>query len=378
MGDLFKISKGKKCEGSEQSQLRYIQIDDLRNDNNLKVAALDSKNVLCDEEDILIAWDGANAGTVGYGLKGAIGSTLAKLVPITNKVFTPYAGRFLQSKFKYLRDNCTGATIPHISKPSLINIQIPLPPLAEQQKIAAILDAADSLRQKDQQLIDHYTTLSQSLFLEMFGDPVTNPMGWELERFDSLVSRGCPLTYGIVQPGDEYAGGVAIVRPVDLKSRYIKKSTLKRIDPEISDKFQRTVLKGGELLLSVRGSVGVVSIALPELSGANVTRGIVPIWMDTNKISTDFTFNLIQTTGVQRKIKALAKGATLIQINLKDLREMEMINPPIALQNQFAERIKVIEAQKQQARASLKHSEALFNSLLQRAFSGELTSSEAD
>ena len=74
----------------------------------------------------------------------------------------------------------------------LKTLKIPLPPLAEQQKIAAILDAADSLRQKDQQLVERYTALSQSLFLEMFGDPVTNPMGWENHEFSYIgnLDRG--------------------------------------------------------------------------------------------------------------------------------------------------------------------------------------------
>ena len=70
------------------------------------------------------------------------------------------------------------ATISNLSLGQIKKLKIPLPPLAEQQNIAAILDAADQLRQKDQQLIDHYTQLSHSLFLQMFGDPVTNPMGF--------------------------------------------------------------------------------------------------------------------------------------------------------------------------------------------------------
>jgi len=138
--DAFKLSKGRKAElSTNDNGLRYIQIEDLRNDDTMKYAVPDSKNVLCQSNDILIAWDGANAGTVGYGLSGVIGSTLAKLSLKNNKVHIPYAGKFLQSKFKYLRDNCTGATIPHISRASLENLQIPLPPLPVQQKIAAIL-----------------------------------------------------------------------------------------------------------------------------------------------------------------------------------------------------------------------------------------------
>ncbi|KAF3980685.1 MAG: hypothetical protein HFP76_00845, partial [Methylococcales symbiont of Iophon sp. n. MRB-2018] len=80
----------------------------------------------------------------------------------------------------------TGTTRKRITRKNLKKLKIPLPPLAEQQKIAAILDAADSLRQKDQQLIALYTALSQSLFLEMFGDPVTNPMGWDKVHLNKL------------------------------------------------------------------------------------------------------------------------------------------------------------------------------------------------
>lgn len=114
--NAFKIVKGRKSiESTAGKGLRYIQIDDLRNNNQLKYAEENSSNILCEERDILIAWDGANAGTIGYGLEGAIGSTIAKLTPKTDDIHSPFAGRFLQSKFKFLRNKCTGATIPHIS-----------------------------------------------------------------------------------------------------------------------------------------------------------------------------------------------------------------------------------------------------------------------
>jgi len=81
---------------------------------------------------------------------------------------------------------------------------------------------------------------------------------------------------------------------------------------------------------------------------------------------------LYNTMEIQREIKSLAKGATLIQINLKDLREIKIIKPPIELQNQFAERVHLIETQKQQAQEALVKSELLFQGLLQQAYNGEL------
>ena len=201
--DLFKIKKGKKATESK-SGTRYLQIKDLRNDDELKYAVPSEKNVICRIDDVLIAWDGANAGTVGYNLEGVLGSTLAKLTPLNNDINSVYAGRFLQSKFNYLRSNCTGATIPHISRPTLENLNIPLPPLPTQQKIAAILDEADKLRQLNKELIAKYDALTQSLFLDMFGDPVSNPKGWEKKPMKGLMKivRG-----GSPRPIDKFLGG---------------------------------------------------------------------------------------------------------------------------------------------------------------------------
>jgi len=102
----------------------------------------------------------------------------------------------------------TGANYPAISDKIIKQSKIPLPPLPEQQKIASILDAADNLRQKDQQLIEKYNALSQSLFLEMFGDPVSNPMGWDKKNLQDLVKSviDCPHT----TPNWTSSGKVAI------------------------------------------------------------------------------------------------------------------------------------------------------------------------
>jgi type I restriction enzyme S subunit len=291
-----------------------------------------------------------------------------KAIICHSSLYSKFLFYLLKSKSVYFESVSSGATVQGIKINHILDIQIPLPPLATQQKIAAILDAADAYRQLTKTLIAKYDQLAQSLFLDMFGDPVRNEKGWEKVKFEELVSENCPLTYGIVQPGEETENGVPCVRPVDLTTQYVNIETLKRIDPKISSQFKRTILKGGEILLSVRGSVGVISIADLSLKGSNVTRGIVPIWFDeiiSNKL---FFFYLYKTDRIQNQIKGLAKGATLIQINLSDLRSIELIKPPIALQNQFAERIQLLEAQKQQAQASLQKAEELFNSLLYRCF----------
>ena len=183
--ELVKISKGKKHSLSDtKTSTRYIQIDDLRNDNRIKYTN-DEAGVFVKKRDVIIAWDGANAGTIGYGLEGLIGSTLAKLSIVNPEVDTEYLARFLQSRFKKIRDNYTGATIPHVSRPHLMSLEIPLPPLDEQKRIAAILDKADTIRRKRQQAIQLADDFLRSVFLDMFGDPETK--GWEITTVEKVA-----------------------------------------------------------------------------------------------------------------------------------------------------------------------------------------------
>src|SRR5258706_2702326 len=147
LGNIVKISKGKKHvpapKGMHQN-FRYIQIEDLRNNDNLKYT--NEKGVEVHENDLIIAWDGANAGTIGFGLRGMIGSTLARLRINEDKEYnTDFIGYFLKGQFDYLRANATGATIPHIDRDSLESLKIPSIDFSEQYVIAKILSKSEDL-----------------------------------------------------------------------------------------------------------------------------------------------------------------------------------------------------------------------------------------
>jgi len=370
-GDLFEFQKKSTIKAGDGLPLNQGTYPLYTSSNSLKK----SYNEFLFDDRSLIFGTGGSASVHYCNERFAVSTDCFVVKAIKEEeLCLKYIYYFLKGNIHILENGFKGAGLKHISKRYISEIPLPIPPLEEQKKIAAILDAADGYRQKTKALTSKYDQLTQSLFLDMFGDPVTNPKGWKVVRFDQLVSEECPLTYGIVQPGDEVENGTPCVRPVDLKTQYVDSFDLKRIDPEISLKFKRTILKGGEILLSVRGSVGVISIAALSLKNTNVTRGIVPIWFDENLANKLFFYFLYKTNSIQRRLAELSKGATLIQLNLKDLREFPLIKPSLELQNLFAERVEQIEKQKQQAEASLVKAEELFSSLLQRAFKGELTS----
>jgi len=365
LGDVFKISKGKKAiETSNDTGLRYIQIGDLRNDDVMKYTFSSTSNVLCNKDDVLIAWDGANAGTVGYNLEGVIGSTLAKLTPKIKEINSEYVGRFLQSKFSYLRENCTGATIPHLSRPILEGIQIPFPPLSQQQKIANILDAADALRQNDKVLIAKYDELTQALFLDMFGDPVSNPKGWERVELKKLLKNVSKIGRDYSSTNIEYVD----ISSID-NSRNIITSTTNYLLYDRPSRAQQILENGDVLLSTVRPNLK--NIAINNISGLIASTGFY-VCRCNNKINNKYLFEVLKSDSVTNYFVGITAGANYPAVKSSDVSKFLISLPPLDLQNQFVERVAVIEEQKAIAQKSLEHSESLFNSLLQKAFKGEL------
>ena len=368
---IVKISKGKKSIEVNSSNLRYIQIGDLRNDNNLKYAEHSKSNVLCTKNDVLIAWDGANAGTIGYNLEGAVGSTLAKLVINDNyKIFPNFLGRFLQTKSKSLRDNCSGATIPHISKSELENIEIPLPSLLTQQKIAEILDTADQLRQYNKQLIEKYDALTQSYFLEMFGDPVRNKKGWEVTSIRELCSE---VKYGTSEKSIEN-GTFSYLRMNNITyGGYMDFSNLKYIDIPEKDLHKYLVKKGDILFNRTNSKELVGKTGLITTDQEYIIAGYL-IRVRTNELANPYyIWAHLNSKWSKMTLNNMCKNIVgMANINAQELQDIQILKAPILLQNQFAERVQIIETQKQQAQEALAKSEDLFQGLLQRAFKGEL------
>ena len=355
--------------------VRMLQIRDFTQKKleHVEYVKISNKIKTCEADDILIGRYGASIGKILKGLAGAYNVAIVKTTPDEKKLNKSYLYYILKdSKFQSFIGSIGGrAAQAGFNKEDLKNFQIPLPPLPEQVHIANVLSQAEALIAKRKESLALLDEFLKSTFLEMFGDPVRNEKGWEVKKFFEIVAPDCPLTYGIVQPGEEFKDGVITVRPVDLTSNIIHSKGLKRIDPKIEEKFKRTRLKGGELLMCVRGTTGIVSIAGMDLKDANVTRGITPIWFG-DSFNNLFALAQIKSQSMQKKIQEKTYGIALKQINLRDVRIIEFINPPLPLQNQFAEIVEKVEAMKETYSESLRELENLYGSLRQRAFKGEL------
>ena len=248
--------------------------------------------------------------------------------------------------------------------------RVALPPLPEQRRIAEILDKADALRAKRRAALAQLDTLTQSIFLDMFGDPIANPRQFPIRPLIELVDSARPISYGILMPGPDQRDGIKYVRVVDMRDGGIELAGIRKTTEAISNTFRRSLLKPGDLLMSIRGHVGRFAVVPPELDGANITQ-------DTARLAITgadpvFVRECLRTEGFQRWMGKHTKGVAVRGINLGDVKLMPVIKPELSEQQRFARLALAADELKAAARTALARLDALRASLRHRAFRGEL------
>lgn len=297
----------------------------------------------------------------------------------TGQVDAGYLQKYLTSLYSngYWRSRCKqSVNQASLNQTDIKRVPIPVPPLEEQRRIVSVLDEAFDGLARARAHAEANLKNARELF-ESFLGAVFTTGAKETRPLQDLVEADCSLSYGIVQPGDEFAAGLPIVRPTDLGDRIISLEGLKLIDPARAKGYARTKLKGTEILLCVRGSTGVVSMASDELAGANVTRGIVPIRFDPAVVEQRFGYFQFLAKYIQDQIRARTYGAALMQINIRDLRQLSFIVSPMDQQIALVERLESVSADfnrlLQGYEQKLSEIDGLRQSLLHEAFMGELT-----
>ena len=257
---------------------------------------------------------------------------------------------------------CSGANLPRLSPKQLGSFRIPLPPPTEQKRIAGILDAADALRAKRRESLAQLDTLLQSTFLDMFGDPVTNPMGWPVDALSSVATidrrsihpaKADPDTLYLGLEHLDGNGGINCVETVE--SAGLK-----------SNKFHFTDrhILFGKLRPYLRKTVK------PTFSGVCST-DIVPI-LPEDGIRRDYLLCLLLAPSVVALATSRCSGANLPRLSPRQLASFRIPRPPLRLQRRFAAIVASVERQKARQRAHLAELDTLFAALQSRAFNGEL------
>jgi type I restriction enzyme, S subunit len=256
--------------------------------------------------------------------------------------------------------------ISNLSLGQIGNLKVPLPSLTEQNRIAAILDRVDGIRRKREHALTLADDFLRSVFLEMFGD-----QDWPSVPLREAVAAGTIVTYGIVQAGPEIDGGVPYIRTGDIKNGEIVVDGLRHTSPEIASKFTRSRVKRGEIVMSIRATVGTTAIVPPELDGANLTQGTARIAPGENT-TLEYLLSHLRSQNAQTWIEGQVKGATFREITLTRLRELPVPIPPLGVQQKFSTIYQKNRSVWKRLRDDTANAAGLFAALSQRAFAGDL------
>lgn len=202
------------------------------------------------------------------------------------------------------------------------------------------------------------------------------PETWDIAELRDICAPGRPITYGILKPGPELEFGVPYIRVADFPDNKLDFSRIKKTSPEIDLQYKRARLTAGDLLLSIRGSVGRLIKIPEELEGANITQDTARLSISP-LVMTDFIYWALLADSTQLRIKKAIRGVAVRGINIGDVRALQIPLPPLEEQAEVVHRIErlFIYADEVEAKASiaLSHINKLSQTILAKAFRGELT-----
>ena len=346
LGEVVTLKKGKKATIlNEQTTIsqRYIQIDDLRNDNNLKFTeSLNMTEAFLD--DVLIAWDGANAGTIGYGLSGAVGSTimvLKKNEQYKDEIISEYLGVFLESKSQYLRYHSTGATIPHLNKNILLDLKLELLRIEEQENIICILNIIKRLITKRKCQLEELNLLVKSRFNEMFGDVILNDKEWKISKWNEILT----IRNGKNQKNVEDKNGQFPIYGSGGIIGYAKD----------------WIVKKNSVIIGRKGNINKPILVRENFWNVDTAFGLEPT---LEKINSEYLFYFCQLYNFEK----LNKAVTIPSLTKSDLLDISLPLPPLFLQNEFADFVAQVDKSQLAIQKSLEELETLKKSLMQEYF----------
>lgn len=262
-----------------------------------------------------------------------------------------------------------GVAQPGVNATTLKTLKIPLPPLAEQQRIADVLDRAEALRARRRTALTELDALTESIFVDLFGDPIRNPKGWDMPPFETQIES---VRYGTGSPPEYVSDGIPFIRATNIKGGTVLTKDLKRISVADAVRISRCQVSAGDLIIVRSGvNTGDAAVVPKELDGAYAAYDLI---VRLDKISALFYSFLINSAQGKTVLSRLTRRAAQAHLNAEQLKTIRLIAPPEELRKEFARRVAAVENLKAMQRASLAKMGELFASLQHRAFSGELSS----
>ena len=271
---------------------------------------------------------------------------------------------------------CSGANLPRLGPKQLASFQIPLPPLDEQKRIAAILDAADALRAKRREALAQLDSLFQATFLDMFGDPVRS--GWTMVTVEAVASSQSSAIrtgpFGSQLLHSEFVDeGIRVLGIDNAVANEFLEGEPRFITAQKYEQLRRYTVRPGDVLITIMGTCGRCAVVPDGISTAINTKHLCCVTLDHGRCLPEFMHAYFLEHPIARRyLERSAKGAIMSGLNMEIIKALPIPAAPLDLQHRFAAIDQSVEKQKASQRAHLAELDTLFASLQSRAFRGDL------
>lgn len=268
--------------------------------------------------------------------------------------------------FQHAVGTSAGSLSPRTNWSSLASFEFDLPPLDQQRRIAEILWALDASLRADCELESSLLEYRQSLL-----DSIAHEysVSHALASLDSAIEQGRPICYGILMPGLGVEDGIPVVKVRDFPDGYIREGYLLRTTPEIEAPYKRSRLKRGDLLISIRGTIGRMAEVPPTLDGANITQ-------DTARLSISPAHNrgylraVLESRFVERQIQSRITGLAVKGINIGELRQIQIPLPSRLKQDAIANKLFEISVAQNAAAENSRHVRSVIFAIIENLLGG--------
>jgi type I restriction enzyme S subunit len=268
----------------------------------------------------------------------------------------------------------SGSTRLKLTQSNMKAIPLSIPPLPQQEKIVSVLDTASALVEKQKALLEKYDLFLKSKFIEMFGDPVKNPMGWKVVKLKDLTSK---IGSGATPKGGKEAyqnEGISLIRSLNVHDNQFLYKNLAFIDDAQADGLSNVVVEQNDVLLNITGaSVCRTTIVPDNVLPARVNQHVAIIRPKSNILNSGYLLHLFLSNYKQHLFHlATSGGATREALTKVDIEELDILLPPLELQKKFAQIIEQTEILKQKEQQKFEKLQTLYDALMKRAFNGEI------
>lgn len=324
--------------------------------------------------DILVSWSATLDVFTWTDEDALLNQHIFKVVPDLNLINLKYFKYALKAIIDSLGKYTRGSTMKHINRGDFLATKIPLPSLSIQKQIAEILEKADQLRKDCQQMEKELNSLAKAVFIDMFGDPVSNPKGWKVKPLEKLIEKGDRINYGVVQPGEFQSReeGIPLIRISDFSKGGISLDEIKHISKKVESKYKRSRIVGDEILIACVGAtIGKVARVSKEMKGFNIARAVTRVRV-SNDLDPYFLQKYLESDFVQSFFIKETRSVGQPTLNTSLIAKTPILIPNKETSERFIKFSQENDNQIKIVQGLEKQFDIQFDALMLKAFSGEL------